>query len=41
MIGAWTATREDPMWTNLLLYGVAIALGVLYFMRRSHNRKAR
>lgn len=41
MTGAWTATREDPMWTNVLLYGVVIALGVLYFMRRSQNRKAK
>jgi hypothetical protein len=29
------------MLTNFLLYGVVIAIGVLYVLRRSSNRRAR
>jgi len=41
MTGGGTTIREEPMLTNVLLYGVLIVFGVLYFLRRSHNRKAK
>ena len=41
MTGGGITTREDPMLTNILLYGALIVVGALYFMRRSQNRKAK
>jgi hypothetical protein len=41
MTGGRTETREVPMLTNVLLYGALIVVGVLYFMRRSQNRKTK
>jgi hypothetical protein len=41
MTGGEAATQEDRMLTNVLLYGVLIVVAVLYFMRRSHNRKTK
>jgi hypothetical protein len=38
--GAGIIIREDEMMTNVLLYGVLIAVAVLYFMRREKNRKS-
>ena len=39
MIGGGFITREDAMLTNILLYGALVVVAVLYFMRRSSNRK--
>jgi len=39
--GGGTIIREDKMLTNVLLYGVLIAVAVLYFMRREKNRKSK
>ena len=39
MTDAGIIDREEEMMTNVLLYGVLIAVAVLYFMRREKNRK--
>ena len=39
MTGGEITIREDPMLTNVLLYGALVVVAVLYFMRRSSNRK--
>ncbi len=41
MTGGETAIQEGTMLTNVLLYGALIVVAVLYFMRRSQNRKAK
>jgi hypothetical protein len=37
--GGEITIREDAMLTNVLLYGALVVVAVLYFMRRSSNRK--
>lgn len=41
MTGGGTAIQEGTMMTNVLLYGALIVVAVLYFMRRSQNRKTK